>query len=114
MEVPGQPAGLTLLLVGPWAPIQVFRLGSKHLYQLSNATFSVMLYTSQQALTSQLHGSWGSTGLDSGEPLVMNLSAVDVSAAVLQQPCLSVLLLKDTLFNIYGSFASFGMQPTAS
>lgn len=44
----------------------------------------------------------------------MNLSAVVVSAVVLQQSSLSVLLLKDTLFNIYGSFASFSMQPTAS
>lgn len=111
MEVWGQPAGLTPLLVGPRAPIQVFRLGSK---QLSNATFSVMLYTSRQAPTSQLHGSWGSTGLDSGEPLVTNVSAVVVGSAAPQQPSLSVLLLKDSLFNIYGSFASFNMQTTAS
>lgn len=76
MEVWVQPAGLTPLLVGPQAPIQVFRLGSK---QLSNATFSV-------------HSSWGSTGLDSGEPLVTNVCTV-VSSAVLQQPSLSVLLL---------------------
>ena len=92
MEVWVQPAGLTPLLVGPQAPIQVFRLGSKHLYQLSNASFSVMLYTSRQAPTSQLHSSWGSTGLDSGEPLVTNVCTV-VSSAVLQQPSLSVLLL---------------------